>query len=159
MMVLQQAAVNECGLLLRRNKMFRSGTHGCASLFVARLGRRNYRARYAAIASALDGPFAIRSPETQMPNRQLFQIDPVRLRDRVAFCVASPRYQPANFRLRVLVAYPCCGYAAVQLLQHISENVVVTQTRVRIPLRTRTPVAPDSDTAIRGRSLTTPIRK
>src|SRR5438132_7714359 len=54
------------------------------------LGRRHYRARYGAIASALECPLAVRSPKSQRRNRQLVQIDPVRLRSRVALCVASP---------------------------------------------------------------------
>ena len=40
-----------------------------------------------------------------------------------------------NFRLHVLVACPCCGSVAVQLLDQVRENAIVTQTRVRIPLR------------------------
>src|SRR5207248_11078592 len=53
------------------------------------LGRRHYRARYGAIASALECPLAVRSPKSQRRNRQRVQIDPVRLRSRVALCVAS----------------------------------------------------------------------
>src|SRR5882724_12931580 len=39
-----------------------------------------------------------------------------------------------NFQLRVLVACPYCCCAAVQIRKRTRENVVVTQTRVRIPL-------------------------
>jgi len=39
------------------------------------------------------------------------------------------RYEPANFKLRVLVACHCCSYAAVQLPAHIGANVIVTQMR------------------------------
>src|SRR5262249_37568250 len=46
----------------------------------------------------------------------------------------SRRPRDVAFELRVLVACPCCAYTAVQLLEPISENVIVTQTRVRIPL-------------------------
>src|SRR5262249_13640736 len=38
-----------------------------------------------------------------------------------------------NLQLRVLVASSYCGCAAVQMSARISENVIVTQTRVRIP--------------------------
>src|SRR5262249_60656217 len=44
----------------------------------------------------------------------------------------SRRPHDVAFELRVLVACPCCAYAAVQLLAHISENVIVTQTRVLV---------------------------
>jgi len=43
-------------------------------------------------------------------------------------------YQRTNVRLRVLVAWPCYGHVALQLADRIGENVVVTETRVRIPL-------------------------
>src|SRR5258705_6789069 len=54
------------------------------------------------------------------------------LRDSLISVVAGPRFEPA--RLRVLVTWPCYGYAALQLADRIGENVVVTETRVRIPL-------------------------
>jgi hypothetical protein len=38
-----------------------------------------------------------------------------------------------NIRLRVLVAWVCRVSAAMQLMEHVGENVIVTQTRVRIP--------------------------
>lgn len=38
-----------------------------------------------------------------------------------------------NFKLRVLVAWICRGPSALQLLERVGENVIVTQTRVRIP--------------------------
>src|SRR5437016_927434 len=48
-MVVRQAAVSDCGLLLCRSEVFRSGTHRCAS-YSRLLGRRHYRARCAVIA-------------------------------------------------------------------------------------------------------------
>jgi hypothetical protein len=50
-----------------------------------------------------------------------------------------------NFKLRVLVAWVCRGPTALQLFERVGENVIVTQTRVRIPL---------GGTSEMGRSMT-----
>jgi hypothetical protein len=46
----------------------------------------------------------------------------------------GPRYEPANFELRVLVASANCTLTGLQPPECVGENVIVTQTRVRIPL-------------------------
>jgi hypothetical protein len=39
---------------------------------------------------------------------------------------------PARLLLRVLAACPCFGFATLQLVDRIGENVVVTETRVHV---------------------------
>ena len=65
--------------------------------------------------------------------RELLQKFHYFLRDSFISVVAGPRFEPA--KLRVLVTWPCYGYAALQLADRIGENVVVTETRVADWLR------------------------
>jgi hypothetical protein len=56
-----------------------------------------------------------------------------RCREVYGSSVSGPRYEPANFRAACFSRVRLCTPTAVQLRERISENVIVTQTRVSIP--------------------------